>query len=151
MEPGPRQALSRLGSGRPPAPGGGPKQGKEARYMHETILALAEAIASLSDRERPLLESLCACAEAQIAGRLSHGVAPGDCAEAFTCAAALYAAAGLFSCRGAGDVEQFTAGEVSLRLSAAGTGAAAALTRQADALMAPYWRDDAFAFLGVRG
>ena len=119
--------------------------------MHETILSLAEAIVSPSDQERPLLESLCSCAEAQITGRLCEGTAPEDCADAFTCAAALSAAAGLLSCRGAGNIEQFTAGEVSMRFSAPSGGAAAALQKQADALMAPYWRDDAFAFLGVRG
>ena len=118
--------------------------------MHETILSLAEAIVSPSDQERPLLESLCACAETQIARRLSSGITPADCADAFTCAAALTAAGGLLACRGGGDVEQFTAGEVSLRLSESG-GGAAALQRQAQALMAPYCRDDAFAFREVRG
>ena len=119
--------------------------------MHEKILSLAEAIVSPSDQERPLLDSLCSCAEAQIAGRLSDGVTPEDCADAFTCAAALSAAAGLLSCRGAGNIEQFTAGEVSMRFSAPSGGAASSLQQQADALMAPYWRDDSFAFLGVRG
>ena len=55
--------------------------------MQDTILSLATAITSPADQELPLLESLCACAEAQIAGRLSDGTAPEDCAEAFTCAA----------------------------------------------------------------
>ena len=120
--------------------------------MHETILSLAEAITSPSDQEQPLLESLCACAEAQIAGRLAQGMTPEGCADAFTCAAALLAAAGLLSCRGAGGVEQFSAGEVSLRLSGdAGGSAAEALQRQAETMMAPYWQDDAFAFRGVRG
>ncbi len=112
--------------------------------MHETILSLAEAITSPSDQEQPLLESLCTCAEAQITQRLSSGVTPETCAAAFTCAAALLAAAGLFSCRSAG-------GDVSLRLSADAGGAAAALQHQAETMMAPYFQDDTFAFLGVRG
>lgn len=119
--------------------------------MHETILSLAEAITSPSDQEQPLLESLCTCAEAQITQRLSSGVTPETCAAAFTCAAALLAAAGLFSCRSAGGAEQFTAGGVSLRLSADAGGAAAALQHQAETMMAPYFQDDTFAFLGVRG
>ena len=57
--------------------------------MHETILSLAEAITSPSDQEQPLLESLCTCAEAQITQRLSSGMTPEACADAFTCAAAL--------------------------------------------------------------
>ena len=119
--------------------------------MHETILSLAEAIVSPSDQERPLLERLCACAEVHIAGRLAQGVTAEACADAFTCAAALLAAAGLFSCRSAGGAEQFTAGDVSLRLSADAGGAAAALQHQAETMMAPYFQDDTFAFLGVRG
>ena len=119
--------------------------------MHETILSLAKAITSSSDQEQPLLESLCACAEAQITQRLSPGVTPEAYADAFTCAAAMLAAAGLFSCRSAGGAEQFTAGDVSLRLSTDADGAAAALQRQAEAMMAPYWQDDTFAFLGVKG
>lgn len=119
--------------------------------MHETILSLAEAITSPSNQEQPLLESLCACAEAQIIQRLSSGVTPETCADTFTCAAALLAAAGLFSCRSAGGAEQFTAGDVSLRLSADAGGAAAALQHQAKTMMAPYFQDDTFAFLGVRG
>lgn len=119
--------------------------------MHEKILSLAEAITSPTQQEQPLLESLCTCAETQITHRLSHSVTPEDCADAFTCAAALLAAAGLFSCRSSGGAEQFTAGDVSLRFSSDAGGSAAALQRQAEAMMAPYWQDDAFAFLGVRG
>ena len=119
--------------------------------MHETILSLAEAIVSPSDQERPLLERLCACAEVHIAGRLAQGVTAEACADAFTCAATLLAAAWLFSCRGAGAVERFTAGEVSLTLGTAASGAAEALQRQAQAMMAPYWQDEAFAFREVRG
>ena len=121
--------------------------------MHDTILSLATAITSPADQELPLLESLCACAEAQIAGRLSDGTAPEDCAEAFTCAAALYAAAGLFSCRSSGGVEQFTAGEVSIRTAAAGS-RGAELRALAERLMAPYSDSGgggAFAFREVPG
>lgn len=119
--------------------------------MHETILSLAEAIVSPSDQERPLLERLCACAEVHIAGRLTQGVTAEACADAFTCAAALLAAAWLLSCRGAGAVERFTAGEVSLTLGTGASSAAEALQRQAQAMMAPYWQDEAFAFREVRG
>lgn len=119
--------------------------------MHETILSLAEAIVSPSDQERPLLERLCACAEVHIAGRLAQGVTAEACVDAFTCAAALLAAAWLLSCRGAGEVERFTAGEVSLTLGTGASSAAEALQRQAQAMMAPYWQDEAFAFREVRG
>ena len=121
--------------------------------MHETILSLAEAIVSPSDQERPLLERLCACAEVHIAGRLPQGLTAEPCTDGSTCAAALLAAAWLLSCRGAGtgEVERFTAGEVSLTLATSANGAAEALQRQAQAMMAPYWQDEAFAFREVRG
>ena len=48
-------------------------------------------------------------------------------------------------------MERFTAGEVSLTLGTAASGAAEALQRQAQAMMAPYWQDEAFAFREVRG
>ena len=37
----------------------------------------------------PLLEALCAAAEAELAGGLREGLAPEDCSDAFRCAAAL--------------------------------------------------------------
>ena len=79
-------------------------------------------------------------------------MSPEDCG-AFPCAAALLAAAGLLPCRDGGDVERFTAGEVSLQTGGNGGLCAAAglLRRQAAAMMAPYWADDSFAFAGVRG
>ena len=50
-------------------------------------------------------------------------------------------------------MEQFTAGDVSMRLgqSSGACESAAALRRQAERMMAPFWADDQFAFTGVRG
>ena len=43
-------------------------------------------------------------------------------------------------------------GDVSLRTGSGGSGGGAEiLRRQAERLMAPYWQDDGFAFLEVRG
>lgn len=121
--------------------------------MREEIRKLAAAIVRPSAEEEPLLDALCTAAEAEVSGRLQAERPAESCASAFCCAAALLAAAGVLSGRSGGNVEQFTAGDVSLRT---GNGSslcetAAALRRQAAALMAPYWRDDSFAFLGVRG
>lgn len=118
--------------------------------MHEAIFELAKALTQPAQAELPLLEALCAAAGAELAGRLREGLTPEDCGDAFRCAAALLAAAGLLPGREAGEAEQFSAGEVSLRTGDGGQ-AASALRRQAEALMAPYWQDDGFAFLGVRG
>ena len=121
--------------------------------MHEAILKLASAIARPSEEEAGLLEALCTAAEAETAGRLREDVRQEDCGSAFLCAAALLAAAGLLPCRESAGVEQFSAGDVSLRLGGSEElcQVSAALRRQAAAVMAPYWQDDGFAFLGVRG
>lgn len=121
--------------------------------MLEHILHLAEAIVQPSDAEKPLLTALCAAAEAELTRRLREGLSPEDCGDVFPCAAALLAAAGLLPCRSGGDVEQFSAGDVSLRTGGGGQvcEAAAAMRRQAASMMAGYCCDDAFAFQGVPG
>lgn len=121
--------------------------------MRDEILAMAAGICAPCQEERPLLEALCAAAEAETAGRLKEGAAAQACRETMICAGALLAAAGLVACRGSGkDVESFTAGDVTIRRESGGAClAAASLRRQAAALMAPYWVDDGFAFAGVRG
>ncbi len=121
--------------------------------IHEKIFRLAAVIAQAGEEETPLLEALCTAAEAQTAQRLRKGCTAGDCGDAFCCAAAMLAAAGMLTCRGGGEVEQIQAGDVSLRLGTGGGAceAAAVLRRQSALLMAPYWEDDGFAFAGVRG
>lgn len=121
--------------------------------MLEQILHLATAIVQPSVSEKPLLEALCTAAEAEMTRRLQEGVTPEDCGDAFFCAAALLAAAGLLPCRSGGEVEQFTVGDVSVKTGSGGQvcEAAAAMRRQAASMMAPYWGDNEFAFQGVRG
>ena len=121
--------------------------------IHEKIFRLAAVIAQAGEEETPLLEALCTAAEAQTAQRLRKGCTAGDCGDAFCCAAAMLAAAGMLTCRSGGEVEQMQAGDVSLRLGTGGGAceAAAVLRRQCALLMAPYWEDDGFAFAGVRG
>lgn len=121
--------------------------------MLEQIVHLAEVIVQPSQAERPLLTALCAAAEAELARRLREGLSPEDCGDAFPCAAALLAAAGILPCRSGGDVEQFSVGDVSLRTGGGGQvcEASAAMRRQAAGMMSGYWDDGAFAFLGVQG
>lgn len=119
--------------------------------MFEQILYLAEAIVRPTEEERPLLTAMCTAAMAELTQRLRDGLSPEDCGDAFPCAAALLAAAGVLPCRSHGDVEQFSVGDVSLRTGGGVSETACALRRQAASMMSPYWGDDAFAFLGVRG
>lgn len=121
--------------------------------MLEQIFLLAVAIALPTEAERPLLEALCTAAVDELARRLRPGLTAEDCGETFLCAAAMTAAAGLMSCRSSGDVEQFSAGDVSLRTESGGDSckAASAMRRHAAGMMGPYWADDDFAFAGVKG
>ncbi len=118
---------------------------------HEEIFCLAAAIARPTEEERPLLEALCTSAGAETARRLREGVTPESCGEPFLCAAALLAAAGLLPCRDLDGAVQFSAGDVSLKTGGSLCETAAALRRQAAAIMAPFWGDGEFAFVGVRG
>ena len=119
--------------------------------MVEQILGLAALIARPEEEEKPLLEAMCTAAAADLTRRLRDGMKPEDCGDAFPCAAALLAAGGLLACRSGGDAEQFSVGDVSVRTGGGSCEAAAAMRRQAAAMMAGFCGDDEFAFLGVRG
>ena len=120
--------------------------------MFEQILYLAAAIVQPTEEERPLLTAMCTAAMAELTRRLREGLSPEDCGDAFPCAAALLAAAGVLPCRSHGEAEQFSVGDVSLRTSGGRICETAnAMRRQAAGMMSPYWSDDEFAFLGVRG
>ena len=121
--------------------------------MFEQIPLLAAAVTLPTEAERPLLAALCTAAIDEVARRLRPGLTVEDCGDAFLCAAAMTAAAGLMSCRSSGDVEQFSAGDVSLRTGGNGGSckAAESMRRHAAELMEPYWADGSFAFAGVKG
>ena len=117
--------------------------------MFEQIPVLAAAMALPTDAEQPLLAALCAAAVDEITRKLRPGLAAEDCGDAFLCAAAMTAAAGLISCRNT--VEQFSAGDVSLRTGGDGGQTAESMRKRAAEMMSPYWADDRFAFAGVKG
>ena len=120
--------------------------------MFEQIFTLASIIVQPTETEKPLLLALCTAAEAELGRRLRKDVKPEDCGDTFACAAALLAAGGLLPCRSGGDVEQFSAGDVSVRTGGGQVcDAAAAMRRQAAGMIADYCGDGEFAFLGVRG
>lgn len=121
--------------------------------MFDQIVLLAASIALPSETEQRLLEALCTGAAEEASRRLRPGVAAGDCGDTFLCAAAMLAASGLIACRGCGTVEQFSAGDVSLRTGGSGESckAAASMRQCAAEMMRPYWADDSFAFAGVKG
>jgi hypothetical protein len=115
------------------------------------IVELAKSVASPSESEEALLETLCTAAEGELLTYLRPGVTAEDCQEAFCCAAALLAVSTLVACRESGGVEQFTVGEVSVRSGGGSSARADALRQQALYMLLPYCADDGFAFLGVPG
>ena len=120
--------------------------------MLEHIMSLASAIVQPSEAEKPLLAALCTAAQARLAGRRGGGPARGEGPAAWPRPAPLRAAAGRRPGRGSGgEVQQFSAGDVSIRTGGSLGEAAAAMERQAMALLDAYSEDGGFAFLGVRG
>lgn len=120
--------------------------------MHERIYEIAAHALSVTEDEQTLLDTLCSTVEAELTMRLREGVAPEDCGSVYVFSAALLVVAEMMLLRSANGVEQFSAGEVSVRQSSEKTcAAAAALRRQANSLMAPFCGDDSFAFVGVQG
>ena len=115
--------------------------------MQEEILTLARTLSGAGEDEEAALALLCCAAEKEWAGRLRAGAPTEECREAFLCAAALTAAAGLAAGRGG---VRFTAGDVSVTETEGGQ-TAKTLRDEAERLMAPYVAEEKFRFLGVRG
>ena len=117
-------------------------------------LALAFAGRALTEGEEGVLSLLCETAWDRWAGQLRDGVTVEDCGQVMAVAAAWTALSAV-----AGALEQsqpvpvsFTAGDLRVDRGSGGMDACArSLGRQAEALMAPFVRDEAFAFWEVEG
>lgn len=117
-------------------------------------LALAFAGRALTEGEEGVLSLLCETAWDRWAGQLRDGVTVEDCGQVMAVAAAWTALSAM-----AGALEQsqpvpvsFTAGDLRVDRGSRGMDACArSLGRQAEALMAPFVRDEAFAFWEVEG
>lgn len=120
--------------------------------MRERILELALAASGGGEAARPLLEPLCAAAEARWRSRLKRGVTEADCGEALLCAAAFTAAADL-AAGGGGGVASFSAGDVSVTLQGGGESLkrAESLRQAAERLMDPFVQAEGLWARGVRG
>lgn len=119
--------------------------------MRERILELAQTAAGAGEECRTLLEPLCAAAAAAWTARLRVGVGPEDCGDAFLCAAAFTAAAGLAA--GEGGAVSFSAGDISVNLGSSGDRARRAedLRQAAERLMEPFVRAEGLWARGVEG
>lgn len=115
--------------------------------LEERIFAQALTLAGdLDARETALLRVLCRGAERSLTAQLRRGLTAEDCLADFVSAAGLMALAAL-SETGEDAVEQFTAGDVTVRKRSA-SAAANCLRYQARVMMTPYLRDN-FLFQGV--
>ena len=118
--------------------------------LSEQVYAQALLLAgALEERQSQLLQVLCNAATASLEVRLRDGITAEDCKEDFVAAASLYALASLGSVEESALVEEFQAGDLTVRQSRQNRDAASnCLRRQADQLILPYLKDR-FSFLGV--
>ena len=111
-------------------------------YTQAVLLA-----GDLSEHQLAVLDALCVAGTAALSARLRDGLTPADCKADFIAAASLMALAALDDLDEDREVEQITAGDLTIRK---GSKAAAVncLRTQAELMMAPYMKDG-FLFRGV--
>ena len=103
----------------------------------------------LDERQSQLLQVLCSAASASLETRLREGITPEDCKADFVAAASLYALASLGDVEETVQVEEFKAGDLTVRQNRERRDAASnCLQRQADMMILPYLKDR-FSFMGV--
>lgn len=118
--------------------------------MMLTEMTFAQALllaGELDQRQTQLLQVLCGAACSCLAARLREGITPEDCKADFVAAASLFALAALTEAGRADDLEEFRAGDLTVRRSNADT-SARCLHRQAELIIMPYLQDG-FVFRGV--
>ena len=116
--------------------------------IKEQVFAQALLLAGeLEEKQKDLLSVLCSIAVASLTVRLKEGLRPEDCRADFVPGACLLALAALNGCRDTGDVEEFRAGDLTVKRKGADA-ASRCLQRQAEILMGPYLKER-FVFLGV--
>ena len=114
----------------------------EQIYTQARILA-----ADLPEEKEKMLEAVCRAAEVSLEAKLKNNLSPEDCRDDFAMAAGMYAVAAMSELSDMNQLEQITAGDLTLRKGSAAL-AANCLRNQADMLMAPYVKKGV-AFLGV--
>ena len=116
--------------------------------LTEQIFAQAALLAGpLTERQTELLKVLVQTAESSLRNRLRDGLTGEDCKADFVAAASLYALAALHEAGKSGGLEEFRAGDLTVRRSGMDT-SSRCLQRQADLIIQPFLKDS-FAFVGV--
>lgn len=116
--------------------------------MTEQVLELAQALGGV-DQDEEALRTLCAAACQALDRRLKDGLTAEDCRGAYSLAAAWLAMDWLRGGGGMDGITALSAGDISVRRD--GSGGSGRLAERALAVMAPFLRDEDFAFRGVRG
>ena len=115
---------------------------KEQVYAQAVLLA-----GELEGNQGEILNALCMASTVSLAARLRQGLTPDDCKADFIAAASLFALAALNSVRDMGELEQISAGDLTLRRGSSDA-ASNCLRNQAELMIAPYLKDR-FCFAGV--
>ena len=117
--------------------------------LTDQVYAQAALLAGqLEGNQVDILRALCAAATASLTARLREGLLPEDCKADFIASASLYALAALNAVKDGDTLEQFTAGDLTIRKSASADPASNVLRNQAELMIAPYLKDR-FCFRGV--
>ena len=118
--------------------------------LRDQVLAQALLLAGeLTERQQLVLGALCTATTASLNARLREGLTAEDCKADFVAAASLYALSSLNSAEDSGKVEEFKAGDLTVKQGAASSDAASrCLERQAEQIIRPYLKDS-FSFQGV--
>lgn len=116
--------------------------------LEEQVYAQAALLAGeLEDGQEEILSTLCVAAVSSLTARLRDGITADDCRADFVAAASLFALAAINTVVAGGAVEQFAAGDLTVRRGS-GDAASRCLRHQAELVIAPYLKDR-FSFLGV--
>ena len=116
--------------------------------LTELVFAQAALLAGqLDEQKTELLQVLCGAACNSLTVRLRDGITPEDCKADFVAAASLLALAALNEAGQTGTVEEFRAGDLTIRKNNSDT-ASRCLHRQAELIMMPFLQDN-FMFQGV--
>lgn len=114
----------------------------------EASAAMARAFVTEEQADDALILACCKAAEAELLNGLKPGLTEEDCADSFTLAVSYLALS--YLCAGKSTApQQFTVGDVSIRRGGEDI-SAACLRAQARLAMAPFLKDSAFAFKGVK-
>lgn len=119
--------------------------------MVQEIFDFAVTIGQVQKEESDTLRRLCQVAHDELTAKLREGVTAQDCRATFVIAAAWIALAGLCISREDEGITSWSAGDVSVQKSRDRGNLPEVYCAQAERLMAPYVKDNGFAFLGVKG